>query len=133
MKILRVLFFVVLSGIGFAPAAFGADALNQSEQRMIGIWQEYEPGENVVEYFADHTMKIYLTEEEGGSQAMHWIEAHWQIDQDNMLTLTIMVNGKPHSEKVKLSFENDEMWLEDEDDVVTKQRRISAVPAKFKW
>jgi hypothetical protein len=103
------------------------------EKRMVGIWEEYAPGVNVVQFYSDHTMKIYLTEEEGRDKDMHFIVAKWRISGDMILTLDIEANGKEFSESTKVSFKDGEMWFIQEKGPITKQRKISEVPEKYKW
>jgi hypothetical protein len=133
MKTIKLLALLLVSGLWFAPAAQCTDALSDNEKRMIGIWEEYEPGVNVVQFYADHTMKIYLTEAEGKDQKMHFIQADWSLDKDNIMTLTITVNGQSIAQKTKVTFEKGEMWLSGDDTATTKQRKITEVPKRYMW
>ena len=129
MKTIRILFaaaFLALAGCASQPQT--------PEQRVVGTWEEYEPNSNVTQFFADHTMKIYLTQEEGAEMKMHWIKATWTVSPDSVVTLSFSANGKSFSESAKLSFEKDEMWLTQENGVVTKSRRLGGdIPEKYRW
>jgi len=138
MKTTRfLLFLLAFSGAAFSPAAVAAEPLTASEQGLVGVWQEYSPSSNVTQFYQDRTMKIYLTKEEGARMKTHWIEATWSVSPENMLTLSFSANGKSFSQSAKLDWENEEMWLTQENDgtaVTTKSRRITGgLPAKFRW
>jgi len=135
MKTIRLLLFLVLSGAGFAPAAMSAEPLTASEQQLVGIWEEYSPSSNVVQFYPDRSMRIYLTQEEGAQMKLHWIEANWSVSPESMLTLNFSANGKSFSQSVKLVFEDKEMWLVDkEKNSTTKHHRITGeIPGKYRW
>lgn len=137
MKSIRILFVLAMSLIGFAPAAMGADELNSVEKRLIGIWQEYEPTSNVVQFFPDHTMRIYLTKEERAKMNINVIEANWTVSPKSVLTLNFTAkNGKTFSQSINLEYKGEEMWLVDEGKPTTKHHRLKGegdIPATYKW
>ena len=49
MKIIRLL--LLLFAFGFAPLAIGAEA--GLGDRLVGVWREYYPSSNVVQFFRD--------------------------------------------------------------------------------
>ncbi len=136
MKSIRILVVLVFCLIGFAPAAMGADALNSTEQRLVGIWQEYEPASNVVQFFDNHTVRIYLTKEERAQMKVNFIEANWAVSSKGVLTLSFSRNGKTFSQSTNLEYKGEEMWLVDEGKPSTKHHRLKGegdIPATYKW
>jgi hypothetical protein len=133
MNKIKLIALLLVSGLWFAPAAHCADALSDIETRMIGIWEAYEPSPSVVQLFPDHTIKIYLTEQQGRAKNLHYYEGRWRISGDMILTLSREVNGKEISMPGKVSFKDGEMWILPEASPPTKNRKISALPEKYKW
>ncbi|HEY5994277.1 MAG TPA: hypothetical protein VIU46_06695 [Gallionellaceae bacterium] len=134
MKFLRILLLLALSITSFAPAAIGAEELASSEKRLVGIWQEYQPNANVVQFFPDHTMRIYLTKEEREKMKINFIQANWAVSPESILTLNFSANGKSFSQSIKVEYQGEEMWLVDEGKTTTKHQRLSGeIPEKFKW
>ena len=134
MKTIRFLLILVLSTLGFAPAAFSAEPLTSTEQKLVGTWEEYEPSSNVVRYYSDRTIRLYLTEEEGSDTGTHYIEGSWSISPDSTLTMNLSANGRSLTQTVKVVFKNDEMWLVDEEKGETKHRRLAGdIPEKYRW
>lgn len=137
MKSIRILVVMAFCLIGFAPAAMGADSLSSTEQRLVGIWQEYEPTSNVVQFFDNHTMRIYLTKEERAQMKINFIEANWTISDKGVLTLNFTSKtGKSFSQSINLEYKGEEMWLVDEGKSATKHHRLKAesdIPATYKW
>ncbi len=137
MKSVRILLALALCFIFLAPAARAADELTATEKRLVGIWQEYEPAFNVVQFFPDRTMRIYLTKEEREQMRANFIPATWVVSPDNMLSLTFMgKNGKGFTQTIKVVYKGKEMWLVDEKRPTTKHRRLkdeADIPAIYKW
>jgi hypothetical protein len=137
MKSIRILFFLALSIISFAPAAMGADELSSTEKRLVGIWQEYEPSANVVQFYPDHTVRIYLTKEEREKMKTNFIQANWTLSSDSVLTLNLAgPNGKTFSQSANLAYKGDEMWLVGEGKPTIKHHHLKGegdIPAIYKW
>jgi hypothetical protein len=133
MNKIKLIALLLVSGLWFAPAAHCAGAFSDNETRMIGIWEEYAPGASVVQLFPDHTMKFYLTEQQGRAKNLHFHEAKWRISSDMILTVYGEANGKKFSESAKVSFKDGEMWIIEKNGATTKNRKISALPEKYKW
>ena len=134
MKTFKLLLLLLVTTLSFAPAAQAAEELKPNEKQMLGLWEEYAPGANCVEFFDDHTMKIYLTAEEGkDTGGDHFVLANWSMDEKNVMTLTIAMGEQSFKQSAQVVFENGEMWLKEQDGSTTKNRRIKAVPAKYKW
>jgi len=134
MKTFRLLALLLATSLSFAPAALAGDALKANEKQLLGLWEEYSPGSNCVEFFDNHTMKIYLTEEEGrDTGGEHYIEASWSMDEKNVMTLTVTAGDESFKQRAQVVFKKGEMLLKDEDGGTTKNRRIKKIPAKYKW
>jgi hypothetical protein len=134
MKTIKLLFTMLALTLSFAPDALAVEELKANEKQMLGLWEEYAPGSNCVEFFDNHTMKIYLTEEEGkDSGGDHFVQANWSLDEKNVMTLTIAMGEQSFKQSAQVVFENGEMWLKEQDGSTTKNRRIKAIPAKYKW
>ena len=137
MKSIRILLALALSCVFLAPAALAADELSAAEKRLVGVWQEYEPASNVVQFFPDRTMRIYLTKEERDQMRANFIPATWVVSPDNMLSLTFTgKNGKGFTQTIKLEYKGKEMWLVDEKRPTTKHHRLKGaedIPAIYKW
>ena len=133
MNTLRLLPALLGCVLALATAAQAAPD-QPGEQALVGIWQEYEPASNLVQFFPDHTMRIYLTREEGGALNLHWIGGSWSLAPDLTLTMTLSANGNSMTDRVKVTFEQGEMWLLDAHQAATRHRRLSGeMPARFRW
>ncbi len=137
MKLLRILFALALSLIFLAPAAQAGDELSATEKRLVGIWQEYEPTSNVVQFFPDRTMRIYLTKEEREQMKVDFIPATWMVSPESVLTLTFTAkSGKSFSQSITLEYKGEEMWLVNENKPTTKHHRLNSagdIPNIYKW
>jgi len=133
-NIFKLLIAVLVLSFTACSTAPNAGSLKPNEKQMLGLWEEYSPGSNCVEFSADHTMKIYLTEEEGRQTAgSHYIEATWGMDEKNVLTLMIAMGEKSFNQSVPVVFEKGEMWMKEKGGGTTKHRHVTEVPARFKW
>lgn len=133
MKAVRLLFLLFVSSILFASAAASAEPDQTPDQRLIGIWEEYEPSSNFVQFFPDHTVRLYLTEEEGGDSNTHWIGGKWSVS-GSILTMNLEANGNEMSRQLKLVFDEKEMVMVDDDEGETRHRRYTGeLPEKYRW
>ncbi len=134
MKSIRLLFTLLFSFMLLAPAAHGEETAQDADQRLVGIWQEFEPSSNVIQFLSDHTVRLYLTKEEGGDMNIHWIGGTWKILPDSSLSMNMSANGRSLQRVVTLQFRKDEMVLIDDSQTETKHRRLSGeIPAKYRW
>ena len=114
--------------------AAAAQAAPAPGQALLGKWQEYEPATSVGEFLPDHTLRLYLTREEGGAQNLHWIDGTWSLTDDHTLTMTLTAFGRSLTDRVKVSFEHGELWLVDEREATTRHRRLSGeLPKIYRW
>lgn len=129
-KLLIAMLVLSFTACSTAPSS----ALKPNEKQVLGIWEEYSPGSNCVEFYQDHTMKIYLTKQEGSSMGgRHYIEADWTLDEQNLLTLTIAMGDKSFKQSAHVIFEKGEFWMKERNGTITKNRPVKAVPAKYQW
>lgn len=134
MKSLRLLLASFFFSMLLAPVAHCAETAQAADQRLVGIWEEFDPSSNVVQFFANHTVRIYLTEEEGSDSGLHWIGGTWKILPDSSLSMDMSANGKSLNKVVKLVFRKDEMVLIDDDQNETRHRRlVGEIPEKYRW
>ncbi len=135
MKIMRILFLLILSGVWFAPAAQAAKHASQIDFRLFGMWEAYEPASGVVRFDMNQTMRIYLNKEEGNRLNLRYIDAPFTLAGKNTIKLRYVVNRKRHYRSITLNFKSDdELWLT-EKGRVTKYRRLhgDTLPDQYNW
>jgi len=133
MKAIRLLAVLVASGTLFAPSALGAKAQNPVNDRLLGRWEEYAPSDGVVQFDPDHSMRFYLTKEEGTKKNMRWIEAKWTLTSRNVIRLRYFANRKLRTRTIKLAFKNDELWLTEKGKTSRYRRLNGELPAQYNW
>jgi len=130
MKTIRLLLLLLIAGIGFA----GPAAASTPDERLIGTWEEYDPSSNVIQFFPAHTLKLYLTQEEGEESDSHYIGGTWSLSSGGILTMHMSLGSKEMTQTVKVVFRGDEMVMVGEDDSETIHRRLKgALPEKYVW
>jgi len=132
MRLLLALLVLSVTACSTAPNTAGS--LKSNEKQVVGLWEEYSPGASCVQYFADHTMKIYATQAEsrelGGSHSM---DGNWSLGDDNAMEVVISLGGKSSKIRTQMIFEKGELWVKWDDGSINKLRRIKELPAKYNW
>ncbi len=132
MKTIRLLILLFASAMWLtAPSASAAEA--SLDQKLVGLWEEYDPSSNFIQFFDDHTLKLYLTKEEGEGTATHYISGTWSISNDHILTMKLTANGNSMTRSVGLKFDEGDMVLIDDSAGETRHRSTDALPAKYLW
>lgn len=70
-----------------------------TERRLVGIWQDDHDPDNIIQFYPDHAMRIYLPRSEGGGA--HWIDGTWTLAPGGKLTMRMTVPGAGSTPKVK--------------------------------
>ncbi len=125
-----MLFFAVL----LVSPAVRAD-LPPLEQRMVGMWQALDSSASVVQFFPDHTMRMYLTKKQGGITNQHWLNGTWKITPEARLLVDMIGGGGVVQHKeARVIFNGDEMSLVDDRMFETRHRRLQGkLPREFNW
>ncbi len=134
MKLLRLfppmLFFALL----LASPALRADMPLPLEQRMVGMWQALEPPANVVQFFPDHTVRLYLTKKQGAPTNQHWLGGTWKVTPDARLMVEMVANGGLMHKEARVVFSGEDMSLVDDRMYETRHHRINGkLPKEFNW
>jgi uncharacterized protein (TIGR03066 family) len=99
--------------------------------RLVGIWHEYDPGDNLISFTADGHVMMYLRK--GEISDLHTLDGQWSV-KDGELVVTFSALGKSVSQSSRLSFEGDEMILTDEKGEKTRHRRHAGrLPEWTQW
>lgn len=134
MKALRIALLPLLCGLLFSSPALPAEPEGALDQRVIGMWQDTGRTGDVMELLPDHTMKMYLTRQDGAKLNKHYLPATWSIEADSAFVISVTdPAGKQHQRKMSVSFENGDMVLEYEGRHDSTMHRIKALPEKYRW
>jgi uncharacterized protein (TIGR03066 family) len=113
-------------------AAAHTRAVADDAAKLVGLWHEYSPSDNLVNFLADGRVVMYLRKGEVGD--LHTLEGKWSVAGNGDLTVTFAAMGKSVTQTTKLSFDGDEMVLTDEKGELTKHRRYTGpLPAWTQW
>jgi hypothetical protein len=127
MNKLRYLFVI---GSLFFAAGQAAIAEENLRAKVVGMWDEVPPGENLVSFTQEGACKLYLKKGEIGE--LRSMDGTWTITDDGKLEITFTVNGQSLTQNAKVKFEGEEMVLTDEKGVDTRHRRhIGPIPDKY--
>jgi hypothetical protein len=127
MPPLKYLFIIVILFAAMERAAFAEENVRS---RMVGMWDELPPGENLVSFTKEGACKIYLKKGEIGD--LRSLDGTWVIDSDGKLQITFSVNGQTIDQKATIKFEGEEMILTDEGGTATRHRRHTGpIPDKY--
>jgi uncharacterized protein (TIGR03066 family) len=100
--------------------------------KLVGLWAEYTPSDNLVNFTADGRVTMYLRKGEIGD--LHTLDGKWTLAGNGSLTVKFVANGQSIEQTTQLSFPGDEMVLTDEKGELTKHRRYTgALPAWTQW
>jgi len=128
MKTIRLL--LVLFTFGFAPFAAGADA--GLADRLVGVWREYSPSSNIVEFSADRSTKLYL--KKGEIRDLRSLDGKWTVSDTGMLSITYLVGEKTLTLEALLSYAGEEMILTEKSGEQTKHRKhVGPIPEIYVW
>lgn len=128
MKSIRWL--LLLFAFGFTPFAIGAEA--GFGDRLVGLWREYYPSSNVVQFFRDGTTKLYLRK--GEIRDLRSLNGKWVVSNSGMLTIIYTVGDKSLMLEARLAYENEEMTLTEKNGDQTKHRKhVGPIPEVFQW
>ncbi|MEY2564342.1 MAG: hypothetical protein QOH88_2535 [Verrucomicrobiota bacterium] len=119
--------FVVVSLFLAAP---GASAEDNLRAKVVGMWDEESPGENLVSFTQEGACKLYLKKGEIGE--LRSMDGTWTVGDDGKLEITFTVNGETLTQRAMVKFEGEEMVLTDEKGVETRHRRhVGPIPDKY--
>jgi len=128
MKSVRLLLLIL--AFGFVPLAIGAEA--GLGDRLVGVWREYYPSSNVVQFYKDGTTKLYL--KKGEIRDLRSLDGKWAISDAGMLSITYAVGEKTLTLEAKLSYEGEEMILTEKNGDQTKHRKhVGPIPQIYVW
>jgi hypothetical protein len=117
------------------PAA--ARPAHGTEQRLVGIWQDDKDPENIIQFFPDHKVRIYVSRRDGQVDKLHWIDGRWQLARGRDLTMTLHMpsnGGMSRARRFTLLFRKQGLVVKSRGKVVGRQHRISeAVLKKHLW
>jgi len=128
MRSIRLL--LLLFTFGFAPSTIGAEA--GLADRLVGVWREYHPSSNVVQFYKDGTTKLYL--KKGEIRDLRSLDGKWVITDTGMLAITYAVGDKSLTLEARVTFENEEMILIEKNGDQTKHRKhVGPIPQVYVW
>lgn len=128
MKTIRWL--LLLFTLGFAPFAAGADA--GLGDRLVGVWREYSPSSNIVQFFADGTTKLYL--KKGEIPDLRSLDGKWSVSDSGMLSITYTLREKSLTLEAMVSYVGEEMILTEKSGEQTKHRKhVGPIPDLYVW
>jgi uncharacterized protein (TIGR03066 family) len=112
--------------------AVHARAVADDAGKLVGVWHEYSPSDNLVSFSADGHVVMYLRKGEIGD--LHQLDGKWTLASNGDLTVTFEALGRTVTQTTKLRFDGDEMILTDEKGEDTKHRRNTGpLPAWTQW
>lgn len=124
--------YLLLLGLMFATIAMGAGPVVTLGDRLVGVWREYHPSSNVVQFFPDGSTRLYLMK--GEIQDLHSLDGTWNVSDAGMLSITYTVGEKSLTLEARLSYEGEEMILTEKSGERTKHRRhVGPIPAIYVW
>lgn len=130
MKTIRSLLFLFL--FCFIPLAIGAEPTGSLGDRLVGVWREYQPTSNFVQFFPDGTIKLYL--KKGEIKDLRSLDGSWVVSSSGVLTVTYTVGEKSLTLDASLTFENEEMILTQKSGEQTKHRKhVGPIPEVYIW
>jgi hypothetical protein len=128
MKTIRLL--LLLFAFGFAPFAVGAET--GLGDRLVGVWREYSPSSNIVQFFADGTTKLYL--KKGEIPDLRSLDGKWSVSDSGMLSITYTLREKSLTLEAMVSYVGEEMILTEKSGEQTKHRKhVGPIPEIYVW
>jgi hypothetical protein len=121
---------LVLVALVVAVTAAGATA-QDSATRLLGLWREFSPGDNLIEFTGGKFLR-YLRKGEIGDRRL--LEGDWQLSADGSISMRFTLEGRTFSQRGTLTFAGDEMVLTDRQGNATRHRRHSGpLPDWAQW
>lgn len=116
----------------FCLMAAHAPAAADDAQRLVGVWHEYSPSDNLVNFSADGRVVMYLRK--GEIADLRTLDGKWTLASDGKLTVTFTALGRSITQTNQLSFVDDEMIITDDKGAQTKHRRYTGpLPEWTQW
>lgn len=126
---LRLLACVLAASLAAPAIAATQTPAPDAGRRLVGIWQDDKDPENIVQFNADRTLRIYLSPSEGQAQNAHWIDGTWTLAEGGKLTMQMNVPGVGVStiktRQLTLVFTRKGFIVKDGGKVIGRQHRIS--------
>jgi hypothetical protein len=124
------LFALALAACCLVPAAHAATgAAAQAparEQQLIGIWQDDHDPENIIQFFPNHAVRIYVPKDDGQADNTHWVDGSWALaGRELTLTLNTPGGGMSRVKKFTVAFTRGAMVVKARGKVVGRQHRIT--------
>lgn len=124
LNIMRITLTTTLIMIMLFLSACG----KRPQDKLIGIWQEVDGEQSIVEFFEDGSFSMRLEEGEIGS--LENLNGKWIILKDGRIKMDISMLGMTHSEVGKLDFADKEMIITTDDGGVSRHKRLQAIPER---
>ncbi|MDR2871055.1 MAG: hypothetical protein LBV45_00690 [Xanthomonadaceae bacterium] len=110
------------------PTAFAEESAwpaRDPAQPIVGRWEEYSAN-SVIDFFPDGTLHAY--------SPVAGATGRWRIDQNSILTLTMLVQGEQLTFQGKAAFigEEEMEWALDEEGTVKHRRFEQPLPPGFR-
>lgn len=135
MNILRLLALTLLACSLAFPAA--ARPASTNERQLVGIWQDDQDPENIIQFFPDHRVRIYVSRADGKHTGTHWIDGHWRLTHGHNLTMKLKMRSNrrgAHIKRFTLQFGKQGLVVKSGGKVLGRQHRISRVVlSKHLW
>lgn len=125
-SILTLLAFA-LSILWLAPSAAIAAPARTAEHRLVGIWQDDMDPDSIIQFYPNHTLRIYLTPSEGKARNAHWIDGTWTLSRGRHLTMKLKMpqpGSKAKIRKFTIEFTRTGFTLGENGKVIARQHRI---------
>jgi uncharacterized protein (TIGR03066 family) len=107
-------------------------ANEELKTKVVGMWQEFHPGDNLVYFAKDGTWKLFLKKGEIGDERA--LNGTWKISKEGVLTVVVKVGDKEQKDSTQVRFEGDEMVLSSKSTKETRHRRHTGpIPERFNW
>lgn len=119
---------LVLAACCLAPPAANAAAAHDADRRLVGIWQDDHDADNIIQFYPDHAVRIYLPKSEGQARNAHWIDGTWTLAGGGKLTMMLRMpenGGMSKVKKLRLTFTRKGFVVKEGGKVVGHQHRIS--------
>ena len=133
MRLLRL--FLVACCISLSTAGYCCDGSRvETEQQLVGMWQEIFPYSNVIEFLPDHTFRLYVTKERGQAKDIHWISGSWEMSAECTLTIVTIGGGNSVTKVLTLSSYYGDILLSGEDFGAGRYTRLrNGLPKAYIW
>jgi hypothetical protein len=117
----------------FSHGIYADETSGKKAEQLVGLWNEYSPSTNYVNFSQDGTLQLLLKKGEIGD--LHVLDGVWSITEKSDLQITMSMNGKVfYSKSARLVFRDQEMIMIDENGVETKHRRREGkAPSEYNW